>query len=73
VVQHNINKEMCTVDIVFPLFCPTAVFQSFGSGFSVEDNRKIYNKNCYNACTGLKLRQKRKWKIKTTSQINTNA
>jgi hypothetical protein len=25
VVQHKINKEMCTVSIVFPLFCPTAI------------------------------------------------
>jgi hypothetical protein len=23
VVQYHINKEMCTVFVVFPLFCPT--------------------------------------------------
>jgi hypothetical protein len=23
--QHNINKEMCTVSVVFPLFCPILV------------------------------------------------
>jgi hypothetical protein len=26
VVQHLINKEMCTVFLVFPLFCPTPVY-----------------------------------------------
>jgi hypothetical protein len=25
-VQHHINKEMCTVSVVFPLFCPTPVY-----------------------------------------------
>jgi hypothetical protein len=25
VVQHHINKEMCTVSVVFPLFCSTPV------------------------------------------------
>jgi hypothetical protein len=25
VVQHHINKEMCTVPVVVPLFCPTPV------------------------------------------------
>jgi hypothetical protein len=25
VVQYHINKEMCTVSVVFPLFCPTPV------------------------------------------------
>jgi hypothetical protein len=24
-VQHQINKEMCTVSVAFPLFCPTPV------------------------------------------------
>jgi hypothetical protein len=23
---HNINKEICTVSVVFPLFCPTPVY-----------------------------------------------
>jgi hypothetical protein len=26
VVQHRINKEMYTVSVVFPLFCPTPVY-----------------------------------------------
>jgi hypothetical protein len=26
VVQHHISKEMCTVSVVFPLFCPTPVY-----------------------------------------------
>jgi hypothetical protein len=25
VVHHRVNKEICTVYIVFPLFCPTPV------------------------------------------------
>jgi hypothetical protein len=25
-VQHHINKEICIVCVVFPLFCPTPVF-----------------------------------------------
>jgi hypothetical protein len=25
IVEYHINKEMCTVFIVFPLFCPTPV------------------------------------------------
>jgi hypothetical protein len=25
VVQHHINKEICTTSVVFPLFCPTPV------------------------------------------------
>jgi hypothetical protein len=25
VVQHHINEELCTVFVVFPLFCPTPV------------------------------------------------
>jgi hypothetical protein len=25
VVQHHINKEMCTVPVLYPLFCPTPV------------------------------------------------
>jgi hypothetical protein len=25
VVQRHIDKEMCTVSVVFPLFCPTPV------------------------------------------------
>jgi hypothetical protein len=26
VVQCHINKEMCIVSLVFPLFCPTSVY-----------------------------------------------
>jgi hypothetical protein len=26
VVQHHVNKEMCTVSVVFPLFCSTPVY-----------------------------------------------
>jgi hypothetical protein len=28
-VQHHINKEMCTVSVVFPLFCSTPVYVSW--------------------------------------------
>jgi hypothetical protein len=28
VLQHHINKEVCTVSVVFPLFCSTAVVLS---------------------------------------------
>jgi hypothetical protein len=31
VAQHHINKEMCTVAIVFPLLCPTPVHQNFAA------------------------------------------
>jgi hypothetical protein len=34
----------------------------------MEDNREMYNKNCVNACTDLKLRWKRKWKINAPNQ-----
>jgi hypothetical protein len=29
VVKHNINKEMCTASVVFPLFCPKPVVSLF--------------------------------------------
>jgi hypothetical protein len=27
-VQHHIDKEICTVVVVFPLFCPTPIHMS---------------------------------------------
>jgi hypothetical protein len=29
VVQHHINKDMCTVSAVFPLFCPIPIAPAF--------------------------------------------
>jgi hypothetical protein len=37
---------------------------------SIGDNRKMYNKNCDNPYTDLKLREKRKWKLNATNQAN---
>jgi hypothetical protein len=28
VVQYHVNKEVCTVSVVFPLFCPTPVYEA---------------------------------------------
>jgi hypothetical protein len=28
-VQHHINEEMCTIFVVFPLFCPSPIFDVY--------------------------------------------
>jgi hypothetical protein len=37
VVHHHVNKEMCTVSVVFPLFCSSPVLRQWHFNFMMPD------------------------------------